>query len=411
MRVIVLGAGAVGAASALWLKRDGHHVTLIDKTGPAAETSFGNAGLIAAASTGGAQHPGAVSAALRSLAFGGPFFLDWRRLPRLAPWLLRFARNCAAAPSERMARAMSGLCFDAIEQHRAIAAGTPAARFIGDGIWLHLFKTAAPTDSWSYRFGRELGYAIRPLTRDDLAGLDPHLNPAYQSAWAIERTGRISDPGAYVAALADAFRGLGGELRIATAASVRPLEDGVEVTLAAPGETLRADRVVIAAGVWSETFARALGLRTGIVAERGYHVEYWNSDRRPPDGVTYYDAQSSHVAHGMDGRLRVTSISEPAAIDSPPNPRAQAYVRQGAIKFYPRLRYGRVSEWMGRRPSTTDGMPLIGASRRAPNILFACGHQHLGLTLGPRTGRLIADVIGGRSPNLDMAPFDPDRFS
>lgn len=409
MRVAVIGAGAVGVSSAEWLRRDGAEVVLIDPAGPAGETSSGNAGLIAAPVSGPTQYPGIEWEALRSLAFGKSFRLDWARLPQLSPWLWAFWRNSGRERVRALTGALSTIQADAVEQHRTLAAGTPAERYIGDCEWWRLERGDRPTEDDGLRTKRANGFPLRAVSTAELRETDPHLNPAYRCATAMGGYGRISDPAAYVQALASYFEGQGGRILRAAAREIRQTEAGVEVVC--DGETVAADRLVIAAGAWTERFARQLGLRSMIIAERGYHVECWAPSRTPPDGLVYLTADSYHCAHGMIGRLRVTSISEPAGVDSKPNKGAQAYLRKGPKLFYPDLEQERVTEWMGRRPATPDSLPLLGAAPGAPRVFFAAGHQHLGLTMGPKAGRLIADLVAGRRPNIDLAPFAVDRFS
>ncbi|MEO0718179.1 MAG: FAD-binding oxidoreductase [Pseudomonadota bacterium] len=408
-KVAVIGAGIVGVSSAEWLRRDGHEVVLIDPKGPAGETSAGNAGLIAAPSVSPTQYPGVEWRALRDLALGGAFRLDWGRLPHLAPWLFAFWRNSGAARVRELANAIHTIAGDAVEQHRILAAGTPAADFIGEGEWWHLHRSTPPKYNKGIAIKREFGFPVRVVSEAELRDRDPHLNPAYRSAFALGGYGRISDPAAYVQALAAHFQDGGGRLLLTAARDLRPMENGVKVTC--EGETLDVDKVVLACGVWTETFARQLGVRSRVISERGYHVECWGANRSPPDGVAYQLTDTLHVGHALRGRFRVTSISEPAGLDSPPSSRAMAYVRRGPRLFYPDLEQDRVTEWMGRRPSTPDSLPLIGAAPDNPNVLFAAGHQHIGLTAGPKTGRLIADLVSSRSPNIDLTPYAPNRFT
>ncbi len=411
-RAAVIGAGIVGVAAAERLRRDGWRTTLIDRAGPAAETSSGAAGLIVANSVSPTQTPDALREALTSQLVGGPVFMDWRGLGALAPWLVGFLAHATPARRRAASAGIRLLVSDAIEEHVALAGDGPAARLLRpEGAWLHLYRSAEPPEGYGVRARRAAGLSVRRIGEAELRERDPALNPVYRSAWALDGAGRVVDPGAYVRALAEAFEEAGGEILRAEAARLAPDGEGVDVAFAGGPDARRFERVVVAAGVWSEALLAPLGLRCRIVAERGYHAEFWDAGVGPPEGWTYMTADSAHVANAMAGRLRVTSVSEPSRLTRPANPRAQAYATAGGRRLYPALADAPAREWMGRRPSTPDSLPLIGPVPGAPRVIVAAGHQHLGLTGGPKTGRLVAELAAGRRSNVDLAPFDPARFS
>lgn len=412
LKIAVIGAGVVGIASAEHLRRVGATVTVFDPAGPAGETSAGAAGLVVAPVAMPGQTPGFLWEAAKSVATGGAIRMDWRRLPGFAreflPWLAAAWRCSDAGAVRRLDAALSTLAADAPDQHRALAEGSAAAAHVKDASWMWLYSASEPPEPFSTALRRELGADFDVASERDLRARDPYLNPRFRSGLEMRGLARIDDPAAYIRALASRFEAGGGRIERLSVQALHPYETGV--ALMTNRGVRQFDQAVVATGAWSDQLLAPLGLKCRILSERGYHVEYWKPAPSPPEGLIYGMMDSYHVIHGMSGRLRVTSVSEPAPHDAPPNRRAEAHAAKGARRLYPTLTAERETRWMGRRPTTPDGLPLIGRLPQAPRVLVAAGHQHYGLTLGPRTGRLIADLVVDRRPNFDLSPFRVDRF-
>jgi D-amino-acid dehydrogenase len=409
--IAVVGAGIVGVSTAEWLRRDGHQVTLIDRNDPgaAAQTSYGNAGILAATSIVPVPVPGLLAKVPKMLFDPlGPLHLKWSYLPRLLPWLIPFLRQATHKDVEKTAAALTTILGDAVEQHKALAKGTGADRFITDGIYAFLYRSKAgcDADNWAHDLRRQHGARIefRDLAR--LREEDPHLGDQYTHAACYMDHGWISDPGAYVAALFGHYRAEGGAFRQGEVDDIRPTDDGAEITLA--GETLGFDQVVLAGGAWSGRLATALGHKAGLETERGYHLVLKTPNHAPP--FPYMLADGKFVATPMEAGLRCAGQVEFGGLDAGPSEAPFNVVKTRIRQLYPNLEWAGEERWLGHRPSTIDSVPFIGPSPKAPQIHFAFGAQHVGLTSGPKTGRLIADVIGGRTPNIDMAPFRVGRF-
>lgn len=407
----MIGAGIVGVACATWLRRDGHEVTLIDRNEPGGpeQTSYGNAGILAASGIVPVSVPGLAAKVPKMLLDPlGPLHLRWRYLPRALPWLVPFLRGGTRAQVEKTAAALADLLSDSVDQHKALARGTAAEQFIREGAYVHLYRSRAAYEADSLAVGLKLAHGMRLEERDRARLLedDPHLGAHYNFAACWLDHGWITDPGAYVAALADQFRRDGGSFLRAEVTGLAPAGDGAEVT--AGGETHRFDRAVLAAGAWSAPLARRLGHRPMLESERGYHIVLKNPSRRPPAPYSLTDAK--FVATPMDAGLRAAGQVEIGGFDPRHSEKPFRIFATRLRQLYPDIEWEDETRWLGHRPSTVDGVPFIGPSPRHPAISFAFGAQHVGLTSGPKTGRLVADLIAGRTPNIDISPFRVGRF-
>ena len=411
LNVAVVGAGIVGISAAEWLRRDGHAVTLLDRIEPGSpeQTSYGNAGLLARTAVVPVSVPGLLRQVPSMLLDpDGPLFLRWSYLPRLIPWLVPFLRNGREDRVREIAPALDAILGDSVDQHLALARGTAAAAYIETGHYAYLYEDRAgfAKDAWGFAIRRDLGAEWEEWDRAQLLERDPHLSDAVGFAAALKDHGWIRDPGAYVAALLDAFRAGDGTFRKGEVTDIAPAGDGGTVTV--EGETLPFDRIVLASGVWSRRMAERLGHRVPLEAERGYHLVLENPSHKPP--IPYMVADAKFAVTPMDAGIRCAGLVEFGGVDAPARPERTALFERRIRRLYLDLEWTGTQTWMGRRPSTPDSLPLIGESTKARHVWFAFGAQHVGLTSGPKTGRLIADMIAGRTPNIDMKPFATDRF-
>ena len=413
MKVIVIGAGITGVATAEWLRRDGHEVTLIDRIPPGdrRQTSFGNAGILASAAIVPVASPGILPKAIR-MVFDpdSPLFLKWSYLPRLLPWLIPFLRNGNARRVGEIAGGLLPLIGDAVDQHMSLAKSTPAERFITLGPYVFLYPDmrAYEADSFAWNLRAKHGLGWDELDRTALVERDPKLSESFRFGCALHNHAWITSPAGYVSALGEHFRQQGGRLVIGELADILPVEDGTAKAVITDGTEYPADRVVLCAGVWSKRIAERLGHRVNMEAERGYHVMLSHPSHKPP--TPYMVASKKTAFTPMEDGLRVGGIAEFAGIDPEAHEPPRRFVETQIRTVYPDLEWESETAWMGRRPSTADSLPLIGPSPKVPGVIFAFGGQHLGLTMGARVGRMVADLIAGRQTNIDMRPYRVDRF-
>ncbi len=408
--VIVIGAGIVGIACALYLLRDGQRVTIIDRLAPGEACSFGNAGVFASY--------GCLPVSLPGLAWSvpgmlidpyGPLTVRWSYWLSVFPWFIKFLRAGQMERMQSSARALSFLVSDSLEQHRELARDAGVEHLIRPAPLVYVYaderRLAAGMESWNWR--RPYGVEPRIVRGAELRDLEPALSTDLPCAVVIDDCGHTTNPSRLVKGLAEHAQRQGAILLERDVLDIEPLEEG-GVRLATDAGPIVSDRVVIAAGAWSGQLAARCGEPVPLEAERGYHVVL--HDPRVELRTIVGSAKGKFLATPMDDGLRLAGTSEFAGLDAAPNYRRAEALRDQARDLFPGVNIERYSRWMGQRPSLPDSLPVIGRSRLHDGIFYAFGHQHVGLTCAPRTGRLIADLLAGRTPNIDLESYRVDRF-
>jgi len=410
--IAIVGAGIVGVSTAIWLQRAGHNVVLIERETQAGEaTSYGNAGLLASCAVVPVTVPGLMLKA-PGMLFGRdqPLFLKWGYLPRMMPWLAKYLSHANAGEARRIAAALKGVIGDSLNDHLALADGTGAAHWIVPSDYLFLYRDRGDFghDAFGWQVRRELGYEWDELERSALTRYDSIFSDAVGFAARLGDHGRISDPGAYVKALAAHAVAQGAKMINATVTDfVR--ENGRITGVRASGETIPCNDVVLATGAWSKALAVKLGLDVPLETERGYHIELWQPSTMPRSPVMV--AAGKFVMTPMEGRLRLAGVVELGGLDAAPSKAPTALLRRHLARVLPDLSWAEETEWMGHRPAPADSIPAIGEVPGIKGAWVGFGHHHVGLTGGPKTGRLLAQMISGQKPNLDMAAYSPARFA
>lgn len=405
----MLGAGIVGVACALHLLRDGHRVTLIDRLAPGEGCSYGNAGVLASYACLPLARPELLRKLPRMvLDARGPISVRWSRLPALLPWLVRFVRAGSAERAAASARALAALVGGSVEEYQTLTGNGAAAALIRRAPVLYVYRDQRALDAdasvWETR--RRHGVRFHRTGDAELRALEPALSPAFTRAMVIEGCGYTTDPSRLVKLLAEQAIAQGAQVLEREVRDVHVERDGVR--LRCDGEDLSCERLVVAAGAWSGWIARRLGDPVPLEAERGYHVTI--RDAGVALGASIGSAEGGFFATPMDAGIRVAGTSELDALDAPPDYRRADRLLERAREMFPGIDTHEHTRWMGQRPTLPDSLPVIGPSSRHASVYYAFGHQHVGLTTAPRTGRIVADLVSERRANTDLEPYRVDRF-
>lgn len=407
--VAVLGAGIVGVSVAIHLAKRGRSVVLIDKGEAGDETSFGNAGLIQR--EGVAPYP--FPRSLMQLArYGLNRSIDmrfaWSALPALAGPLAQYWWHSRPSSYRQIVRDYAAFIAHSVSEHAPLIDKAQAGALIRREGWIDVFRNQRTFDETSAEAEghRALGLEFRVLDPDALAKAEPALGKAFVGALEWTQPWTMSDPFALTQAYLRLFESLGGVFQRGDGMTLREDGDGWEVqTDAGPLHTRDA---VVSMGPWSEDLFRKLGRRLPLFVKRGYHAHYRPRDGAPAQNRSIHD-EAGFVVAPMAAGLRLTTGAQFKRRDVAPDPVQLGVSEALAREAYPLGERVPGKVWMGSRPCTPDMKPIIGPAHRR-GLWAATGHAHHGLTLGPATGRLLAEMMTGEAPFVDPAPYRMDRF-
>lgn len=404
--VIVIGAGVVGLSAAIALQARGLSVSVLDREGPAAGASAGNAGAFAFTDILPLASPGILRKAPKWLLDPlGPLSVPPAYALKIAPWMYRFWRACSprrVAQSTAAQTALMDLSKAALEPFLAETGTLPMLRKDGN---LQVYESEAEFQAslpgWQAR--ADHGIEFRHLDAADMAALQPGLAPRFTKGTFTPGWFSIADPRLYTLALAVHFRAGGGQILGHAVSALQPDGEGVLID-----GRFRAGQVVVAAGAHSHRIARTLNDAIPLETERGYNTTL------PPDALDLR-TQITFGGHGfvvsnLSTGIRVGGAVELGGLDLPANYRRSRAMLAKAKTFLPDLNTEGGTEWMGFRPSLPDSLPVIGPATSSCRVIYAFGHGHLGLTQSAGTARLVADLVTGRTPAIDLTPFSPLRF-
>jgi D-amino-acid dehydrogenase len=406
----VLGAGIVGTSIALHLAKRGLSVTLVERCSPGEGTSYGNAGIIEGNTVFPAAFPHSfVELARIALKRSSVANYHMGFLPRVAPWLWAFRNASQPARLVETAQIMRPLLARAVPEHEALAAEAGAERHFGRRGWLKIYRTRKlfEAQKGELDLAARFGIANVPLDRDGALELEPALTGAF--GHAVHWTGAVSvnNPLAVTRAYAARFNALGGLTLTGDARSLHRSDRSWRVeTESGPVD---AGDVVVALGPWSPDVLAPLGITLPLAVKRGYHRHF-----RPQGNAVLtrpvLDAQYGYVLAPMEQGIRLTTGVEFAARDAAATPVQFRRLLPAAKALFPLGEPVEPQPWLGARPCFADSRPVIGRSPGQRGLWLAFGHGHWGLTLGPATGRLIAEMMTGATPFCDPKPFSAERF-
>lgn len=408
--VLVLGAGMVGVSIAAHLQKRGRNVVLLDRRPPGEETSYGNGGLVQ-----------------REAVFPHPFPRDFSELRRIArnqsvdayyhpfalPGLFRplygYWRNSAPRRYAAIARSYATLIVTCLDEHRKLAEDAGSTELLRPVGFIRAYNDPALLEADLAKAAlvhRDYGVNYAPLDPDRLGEMEPHLQHRFVGGLHWTDPYAVSDPHALTLGYAALFERLGGHFVLGDAATLQRRGAGWQVT-AADGALIEAEAAVIALGIWSAGVTERFGYTAPLFGKRGYHLHFKPLGNA---GLTRPVASNGFLLAPMRRGIRLTTGAEFARRDAPPTPIQLARAEPIARTLFPLGEAAEERPWMGIRPCTTDMLPIIGPAPLQPGLWFAFGHAHQGFTLGPTTGRLIAEMMTGDVPFVDPRPFRAERF-
>lgn len=408
--VTVIGAGIVGVCCALHLQEKGFVVTIIDRLGPGEATSFGNAGVISPWSFVPQCLPGVWKNVPRWLLDPhGPVRARFSILPKLLPWSLSFFANARTDKLRSIVDTMQLLARDNALAYRAFLNGTGREDLVRDSWYVNVFRSGLKPDLndlvWNLR--RERGAPLEIIDAHALREIEPDLSHDYHSAILIKDQARAMAPGEICKVLAEKALNQGAQFVTGDVVDLRPVPDGgFEIVL--KGRSVRAEKVVLCAGIWTDALLRKLGIKLPLMAERGYHLEFRDPGVSLNNSVM--DVTQKFIVSSMEGGIRAAGTSEFAHVDSPPNYKRADILAPLTKRMLPNLNATETVPWMGTRPSFPDSLPVIDRLPGFKNLFGAFGHGHYGLGMAPATGRLLAQLVSGTPPNISLDKVRATRF-
>ncbi|ANP35909.1 FAD-binding oxidoreductase [Phaeobacter gallaeciensis] len=409
-QTIVIGAGIVGAATAIWLRRAGHEVTLIDKGEPGMGASYGNGCILASCAIVPVTTPGLLPKGPKYLMDPNfPLFMRWSYAPKLVPWLVKYLSHANDGDTRRIAKGLTNVIGDSVEQHQALTRGTPAAKWVQESDYCFAYENRAAFDAdkyvWDLR--REAGFVPELIEGAEVQEREPILAPEMKLLAVMKNHGFILNPGKYVQDLVKLLQEMGGRF---VQAEVKDfdLSGGRISAVDTDKGRFECREAVLATGVWSKPLMQKLGLNVPLEAERGYHIVFKGPSQTPNNPMML--ASGKFVATAMDQGLRCAGVVEFGGLSEEKSKAPLALLRRKVKQCFPQMVAESEEEWLGYRPAPSDSLPLIGEVG-STGVYAAFGHHHVGLTGGAKTGRMVADMIAGQPSNIDLRPYEPDRFA
>ena len=401
--IAVVGAGIVGVSTALHLLAHGKKVALIDRRPPGQETSFGNAGVVG---------NGYV------LPFGFPalsripgILLDrdtsarvrYADLPRTLPWIINFYFKSLPTPRRLSGEKLRPLIARAVDEHKFLMRNTDAERYLSLAKQVSLFRSANSfANSHTERqTAQEMGVPFEIFDAAAFHEIEPHLKPVFHKIIRWTGGAHLNNPGAVTTVYAERFVREGGTF-IQTEIKGGSFENLL-------GD-IQAKQIVICAGPWSAEILKTLGYHFPMMVKRGYHQHY-SALNSATLSHAITDVEYGYVLSNMEQGYRITTGAEFAALDSPPTPVHLTRVLPHARELFPLGEPRDPTPWHGSRPCFADSLPVIGRAPRHPGLWLNFGHGHMGMTIGPSSGRLLAEMMSEAKPFCDPAPYRAERFS
>ncbi len=407
---VVVGAGIVGICCALRLSREGWQVTLLDRGGPGEGTSFGNASVIAPEAVAPISLPGLLRKLPGMLLDPmGPLAIRWQYMPRLTPWLLRFLAAGRLERVEEISKALAALLGPSLKTHYELVDWIGARDMILQRGWLTVAESPRVWKSFQTKrmLQRKRGVDFNLLTGAELQQYEPALAPIFTAGAYYPDIAHVAESYRYTRLLAEVAEARGVVFK-RTEVWGFDLVDGRVAAVVGTAGNIQCDAAVLAAGAWSKELARRLGAKVPLDTERGYHLTLPEPNVELCQPICSLDA--GFVMTPLAEGLRLAGTDELGGLGLPPNWKRSEVLLSNAKRWFAGLESEGATRWMGFRPSMPDSLPVIDRSPMARNAVLAFGHGHLGLTLGPRTADLVADLLAERTSDIPLQPYSATRF-
>src|SRR5262245_6794803 len=409
--VVVIGGGVIGAACAHFLADGDWRVTVVDRGGFGRACSHANCGFVCPSHVLPLAAPGAVSAALRSmLARSSPFHIRPRLSLGLWRWLLRFARRCNRTDMLESARGIDALLRSSRRLYDDLVRDGLACGWEARGL-LFVFRTRHAMEHYSATddlLRKEFGVSARPFFGDDVCGLEPALKPGLGGGWLYETDAHLR-PDRLMRTWRARLESRGVAVREDTEVDGFVRAGSTARAVATTAGEVAADAFVLAAGAWSPLLNNSLGCRLPIQPGKGYSLTTSRPARCPATPLIFEEHRVAVTP--MQSGYRLGSMMESVGFDDTVQPDGIGYLKEAASLYLHESAGDVVEEtWSGWRPMTPDGRPVIGPSPALTNVMIAAGHNMLGLSMAPATGKLVAELLDGRAPHIDPRPYAAARF-
>ena len=408
--ITIIGAGIVGIATASYLRRDGHAVTVVDSAPPGEYCSFGNAGILSPGSCVPQAMPGVLRKVPGYLSDPlGPLTIRPSHFLKALPWFLRLVAASRRSRVEQIADALRPLLKQTFDAYMPLVQHAGVADLIRQTGYVVAYATRAGLhkDALPWALRRDRGVLMEELDSAGIRQKVPQLSGSYEVGLYLPEQGFVANPERLTKSLALQFQRDGGKIVQRKVLDIEVSNEGPRALVTDAGN-MAVETLVICAGSHSNEFSAKFGDDVPLEAERGYHVTY--SDPKFTLPMPVFLPQQKFFVTPMEMGLRIAGQSEFAGNDAEPNYARADVLATQMQKVFPGISSVDATKWMGRRPSMPDSLPVIGPASKVPNVWYAFGHGHVGLCGGAPTGRAIADLIAGRPPSVNVNPFRVTRF-
>ncbi|MFO1160508.1 MAG: FAD-binding oxidoreductase [Reyranellaceae bacterium] len=409
-QIFVIGAGVVGLSTALYLRRSGRDVVVIDPLPPPGGASFGNAGMISADTSIPIAMPGMLRQVPGWLTDPlGPLAVRPSYFPKALPWLMRWIAAGRLPRVLEISDAMRALHKEAFACWKELLGPQHYADLVRPVGQVQIWNSEVESEGAALerRLRERQGIVSQALSMDELRQMFPGISPSVRRALLVPGNGYTVNPQRIVQTLHRLFLDAGGRMLAENVMKIVPREqDGYDLMTNAGFH--RAPQVVVAAGARSVRLLEPLGVRVPLETERGYHVML------PTPNVslttTLSNRSGSFGVTPMEHGLRVAGTVEIAGLEAPPDERRAQRLLTQIRSLFPGVNTEGHRFWMGFRPSTPDSLPMLGEVAARPGLFLAVGHGHFGMTGGPPSGRLVAQLVNRQPTAIAPAPYSPARF-